>query len=59
MLSPVMSTATGPMPSSKTNLPKVAPPSGSRLARTAAVPTVGCPANGTSSPGVKIRTRQV
>ena len=46
-------TVTGPMPSSNRNweLP------GFRLARTAAVPTVECPANGSSVRGVKIRTR--
>ncbi len=33
--------------------------SGIRDASTKAVPTLGCPANGTSLPGVKMRTRAV
>ena len=50
---PSAMTVTGPMPSSNRNweLP------GFRLAKTAAVPTVACPANGSSVRGVKIRTR--
>jgi hypothetical protein len=50
------STVTGPTFSSNTTRPlRGISPS---RASTAAVPTVGCPANGISYPGVKMRTRK-
>jgi CheY-like chemotaxis protein len=53
-------TGTGPTPSSSTTR-VVRPASGTSpvAARTCAVPTVGCPANGISPPGVKMRTQRV
>ena len=54
--SPSSVTSTGPIPSSRLN--RVVP-SGSNpsVASTHDVPMVGCPANGTSRAGVKMRTR--
>ena len=55
-----MVTGTGPTISSNT-MRVSSPVSGNspRAASTCAVPTVGCPANGSSPPGVKIRTFRV
>jgi len=51
-MGPSTVTVTGPTPSSKMNVCRA----GSERARTAAVPTVGWPANGSSWFGVKILT---
>ena len=56
------STAIGTIPAFSSNVIRIgwsSGPSSPRVASTNAVPTLGCPANGTSTAGVKIRTRRV